>query len=209
MGSKKRTIIRRTLLESEVPGDAFALLREWLEHARTSGLSEPWAMALATATRDGRPSVRMVLLKAIDQGGLVFFTSYQSRKAAELTFNPHASLLFFWDTLARQIRIEGQVTKVSDEESRQYFATRPKMSRIAAWASRQSAIIEGREELETAVKRYEKEFSGTDVPLPPHWGGFRLIPEHIEFWQGRESRLHDRLRYTRSANKWTIVRLAP
>ena len=201
--------MRRTLLETEVPGDPFVLLREWLEHARTSGLSEPWAMALATTTRDGRPSVRMVLLKAIDEGGLVFFTSYESRKSAELIANPRASLLFFWDDLARQIRIEGQVTKVSADTSREYFATRPWMSRIAAWASKQSATIEGREELESAVKRYEKEFHGVEVPLPPHWGGFRLIPEQIEFWQGRENRLHDRLQYTRSGNEWRMVRLAP
>ncbi len=209
MGSKKRTIVRHVLLETEVPGDPFVLLRDWLKRARTTVLREPWAMALATATADGKPSVRMVLLKAIDQGGLVFFTSYESRKSAELISNPHASLLFHWDALARQIRVEGRVTKVGAEESRKYFATRPRMSKIGAWASPQSAVIGGRVELESAVKRYEKEFPGAEVPLPPHWGGFRVIPEQFEFWQGRADRLHDRLRYTRSGAEWMIVRLAP
>jgi len=209
MGSKKRTRAGQVLLETNVPRDPFVLLRDWLQDAQTTGLREPWAMALATATADGTPSVRMVLLKEIEEGGLVFFTSYESRKSAELISNPHASLLFHWDTLARQIRIEGQVTKVSADESGQYFATRPRMSKIGAWASRQSAVIGGREELESAVKQYEKKFSGGEIPLPPHWGGFRLIPGQIEFWQGQENRLHDRLRYERSGSEWTIVRLAP
>jgi pyridoxamine 5'-phosphate oxidase len=209
MGAKKRTVVERVLVETDVPGDPFALLRDWLAQARTTALREPWAMTLATSTADGRPSARMVLLKEINEGGLVFFTSYESRKSSDLISNPHASLLFHWDAFARQIRIEGAVAKVNAEESRKYFATRPRKSQLGAWASRQSAVISGREELESAVKRYEKEFSGVEVPLPPHWGGFRLIPEQIEFWQGRESRLHDRLRYVRSGSDWTIVRLAP
>lgn len=209
MGSKKRIKPDRVLLEADVPRNPFVLLRDWLDRARTTSLREPLAMALATASPDGRPSVRMVLLKGIDEKGLVFFTSYESRKSGELFANPYASLLFFWDSLARQIRIEGQVTKVSPEESREYFATRPRMSKIGAWASPQSAVITGREELESAAKRYEKEFSGGEIPLPPRWGGFRLNPEQMEFWQGRENRLHDRLRYTRSDREWTIDRLAP
>lgn len=209
MGSKKRIKTGRALLEAEVPADPFVLLGNWVDRARRTSLREPLAMALATASPDGRPSVRMVLLKGIDEQGLMFFTSYESRKSVELFVNPHASLLFFWDSLARQIRIEGQVKKVSPEESREYFGTRPRMSKIGAWASPQSAVIMGREELESAVKHYEKEFSGRDVPLPPHWGGFRLLPERMEFWQGRENRLHDRLRYTRTDRAWIIERLAP
>jgi pyridoxamine 5'-phosphate oxidase len=208
MGAKKRTVVEHMLLESDVPEDPFVLLRDWLAQARTSALREPWAMTLATSTADGKPSARTVLLKEIDDG-LVFFTSYESRKSHELISNPLASLLFHWDSLARQIRIEGAVVKVSALESAKYFATRPRKSQLGAWASRQSSVINGREELESAVKRYEKEFSGGEVPLPPHWGGFRLIPQQIEFWQGRESRLHDRLRYVRSGTAWTIVRLAP
>lgn len=209
MGAKKRTVPESVLVETGVPRDPFMLLREWLAQARTTVMREPWAMALATATPDGKPSVRMVLLKEMDERGLVFFTSFESRKSTELISNPHASLLFHWDALARQIRIEGTVTKVNVEESRNYFATRPRKSQLGAWASHQSSVISGREELELAVNRYEKEFSGGEVPLPPHWGGFRLIPGQIEFWQGRKSRLHDRLRYVRSGSDWTIMRLAP
>ncbi|MEX1139075.1 MAG: pyridoxamine 5'-phosphate oxidase [Bacteroidota bacterium] len=209
MGSKKRIKINRVLLETEVPRNPFVLLRDWLDQARRTALREPWAMALATATSDGRPSVRMVLLKAVEENGLVFFTSYESRKSAELISNPNASLLFFWDDFARQIRIEGQVAKVSPEESREYFSTRPRMSKIGAWASRQSAVLAGRAELESAVRRYENEFLDGEIPLPPQWGGFRLIPVQVEFWQGRENRLHDRLRYTRTGRDWTITRLAP
>ncbi len=209
MGAKRRTIVERVLVETDVPEDPFVLLRQWLEQARTTSLREPWAMTLATATIAGKPSARMVLLKEIHDGGLVFFTNYESRKSSELIANPYASLLFHWDSLARQIRVEGAVTKVSAEESRTYFATRPRKSQLGAWASRQSSVVSGREELESAFKRYEKEFSGGEVPLPPHWGGFRLIPQQIEFWQGRESRLHDRIQYVRSSTDWTIVRLAP
>jgi pyridoxamine 5'-phosphate oxidase len=196
------------LLESNVPEDPLVLLRDWLAQARTSALREPWAMTLATSTADGKPSARTVLLKEVDDG-LIFFTSYESRKSRELIANPQASLLFHWDSLARQIRIEGTVTKVSTSESATYFATRPRKSQLSAWASHQSSVINGREELEAAVDKFEKEFAGSEVPLPPHWGGFRLIPREIEFWQGRENRLHDRLRYVRSGPAWSIVRLAP
>lgn len=177
--------------------------------ARGTNLREPSAAALATATRDGRPSARIVLLKNADERGLVFFTNYQSRKGRELTENPRAALLLFWDPLARQVRVEGPVEKIGAEESSAYFSTRPRLSRIGAWASPQSSVIASREFLEAEVTKFNSRFPGDDIPIPPFWGGYRLIPEQFEFWHGRENRLHDRIRYIRTPSGWLVERLAP
>jgi pyridoxamine 5'-phosphate oxidase len=165
-------------------------------------------MSLATASPDGVPSARMVLLKGVDKDGFVFFTNYGSQKAAELDVNPHAALCFHWAVLQRQVRVVGTVQRCTQDESAQYFATRGRGSQIGAWASRQSQVLEDRSELENRVREIDAEFSG-EVPLPPFWGGYRLRPERIEFWQGRADRLHDRLRFARDGESWTTQRLYP
>jgi pyridoxamine 5'-phosphate oxidase len=168
------------------------------------------AVTLATCTRDGIPSARMVLLKGRDRAGLVFFTNYESHKARELAENPRACLVFYWPTLDRQVRIVGTVAKVSREESEAYFATRHRGSQISAWASHQDAVLASRSELDARVEELTREYAEKDVPCPPHWGGYRLVPTSVEFWQSRPNRLHDRLRYTRRADgSWRIERLAP
>jgi pyridoxamine 5'-phosphate oxidase len=167
-------------------------------------------MTLATATRDGRPSVRTVLLKGVDGRGFVFYTNYESRKGRELDGNPRVALLLPWIAIERQVIVEGPVTRVSREESEAYFHSRPAGSQLSAWVSQQSSIISSRKVLEDAMKAVEKKYAGVPVPLPPHWGGFRVAPETVEFWQGRRNRLHDRLRYRREADGgWSIERLAP
>jgi pyridoxamine 5'-phosphate oxidase len=167
-------------------------------------------MILATATRDARPSARTVLLKGVDGRGFVFYTNYESRKGRELDANPRASLVFPWFAFERQVIVEGPVTKVPREESEAYFHSRPLASQLAAWASAQSTIIPGRKALEEAMKDLEKKYAGRPVPMPPHWGGFRVAPETVEFWQGRRSRLHDRLRYRRGTDgSWSVERVAP
>ena len=181
---------------------------KWYEVVLKSGLTEPTAMTLATASKGGVPSARTVLLKGYDEKGFLFFTNYGSRKGRELSENPFAELLFYWMDLRKQVRISGRVEKVSKEESEKYFKTRPLNSQIGAWASRQSEIIRDREFLEQTYKEYSEKYK-EDVPLPPFWGGFRLMPERFEFWQGRENRLHDRICYIRKNNEWEIVRLAP
>lgn len=189
--------------------DPIDLFRAWFSAAEESGLLLPESTALATATPDGVPSVRMVLLKEVDERGFVFFTNYESRKADELEANPHAALCFHWAVLQRQVRVNGQVERVSAEESYAYFASRGKGSRIGAWASKQSRPLPEREKLEQRVAEYGSTFKGDDVPLPPHWGGYLIRPSQIEFWQGRADRLHDRLVFTRSGTGWTTKHLYP
>jgi pyridoxamine 5'-phosphate oxidase len=180
----------------------------WFDEAREAGVEAPEAMALATATPDGSPSLRMVLLKRADERGFSFYTGYESRKGAELAANPRAALLFYWQPPGRQVRVEGRVERLSTEESEAYFASRPHESRIAAWASPQSRPLADRAELERLYEEAAAQFPG-DVPLPRHWGGFRLVPDAYEFWQRGANRLHDRVRYERGGDGWASVRLAP
>jgi pyridoxamine 5'-phosphate oxidase len=182
----------------------------WWRHALEAEPVRPDAMALATVDRDGRPSVRMVLLKGFDARGFVFFTNYESRKGRELAATLRGAIALYWPTLHRQVRATGLATRVAQEESARYFATRPREARLAAWASRQSEVIASRDELERRYDELQSKFTGQDVALPPFWGGMRLEPEEFEFWQGRENRLHDRFRYQPDEDGgWRIDRLAP
>jgi pyridoxamine 5'-phosphate oxidase len=196
--------------EPALADNPIAQFQEWYAEAEAAGITEPNAMALATVAADGTPSARMVLLRGADERGFVFYTNHGSRKAMELAGNPRAALVFYWEPLHRQVRVEGRVERVSERESRDYFATRPRGSQIAAWASRQSSALASREELEAEFQRMEREFAGSDVPLPPFWGGFRIAPVIVELWQGRANRLHDRVRYERDGGgSWRKSRLAP
>jgi len=198
------------LTERELARDPFRQFEKWFQEAEAAKLAEPNAMILATADREGRPSARTVLLKGIDGRGFVFYTNYEGRKGRELAVNPRATLLFPWHPLERQVIVEGPIAKVAREESEAYFHTRPRASQLAAWASQQSAIISGRTVLEEAMKAVERKYEGAAVPLPPNWGGYRLAPERVEFWQGRRSRLHDRLVFGRLGGAdWTVERLSP
>ena len=206
----RREYARERLDEASVAPDPLVQFERWFTEARRANLLDPNAMTLATAGADGRPSARVVLLKDYGPEGFVFFTDYRSRKSAELSANPQAMLLFFWGELERQIRIAGSVVRASREASDAYFLSRPPGSQLGAWASEQSAVLRGgREELEQRVRELAQRYEGQPVPPPPHWGGWRLIPEDFEFWQGRESRLHDRIRYRRSDPGWAIDRLSP
>jgi pyridoxamine 5'-phosphate oxidase len=206
----------QALNESNVRPNPFEQFADWYDEAQQANLPEPDAMTLATATSDGSPSARMVLLKGFDERGFVFYTSYKSAKGRVLEENPRAALILFWAELHRQIRIEGRVVRVGDEESDAYFRSRPKGSRIAALASNQSTVLESREELDARVAELTRQYGegdgvgDDDVPRPAYWGGYRVVPETIEFWQGRRDRLHDRLLFTRgSTGEWTISRLSP
>lgn len=189
--------------------DPIDLFGEWYRSAERSGLLLPEAMALATCGEDGRPTARMVLLKHFGPDGFVFYTNYGSRKARALASNPRAALVFHWASLQRQVIIEGSASRTSEEESRTYFRTRPRGSQIAAWASKQSQELSSRAELERRFHEAEARFRGTEVPLPPFWGGYRLVPERIEFWQGRANRLHDRLEFRRDTGGWRSAWLYP
>ena len=196
--------------ESDVDLDPFRQLAAWFEEARAAGVELPEAAALATASADGAPSARMVLLKDVGPDGLVFYSGYESRKARDLEANPRAAVAVYWHALGRQARAEGRVERLSRAESEGYFATRPRASRLSAWASQQSEPVGSRAELEAAAAEAARRFGDGDVPLPPHWGGFRLRPERVELWEHRADRLHDRLLYERSAaGGWTLTRLQP
>lgn len=196
------------LRETDAAANPFAQFAVWYADA-SRAMRVPEAMALATASLDGRPSIRMVLMKAWDETGFVFFTQYRSRKAGDLDANPRAALLFYWDELGRQVRIEGGVERVSMEEGDAYFATRPRGAQIGAHASHQSLPITSREALDEQVRELSETFSGLEIPRPPTWGGYRVLPEAFEFWQNRDDRLHDRLRYTPSDGAWRMERLQP
>jgi len=205
----RKEYARESLDVKDVARGPLIQFARWFQEALNAGFTEPTAMSLATVDADARPSIRIVLLKGYDERGFVFFTNYESRKGRDLALNPQAALLFHWVELERQVRIEGQVEKVSAEESDEYYRTRPVGSRLGAWASPQSEVLPSREELEECWAAYTARY-GEDPPRPPHWGGYRLSPDLLEFWQGRPSRLHDRIRYRREGmGVWRIDRLAP
>jgi pyridoxamine 5'-phosphate oxidase len=197
------------LTEKDLARDPFRQFEKWFQEAEASKLVEPNAMVVATAGRDGRASARTMLLKSVDGRGFVFFSNFESRKGRELDAQPHATLVFPWFAFERQVIVEGAVVKVAREEAEAYYHSRPRASQLAAWASPQSTIISGRAVLEGGMRALEQKYAGQEVPLPPHWGGWRLSPVSVEFWQGRRNRLHDRLRYRRSKDDWVIERLAP
>lgn len=199
----------RTLEREDLLADPIDQARRWLQEAEEADVPLATAAALATADPTGRPSVRHVLIRGIDPRGFVFYTHRDSRKGRDLEANPRAGLVVFWKELDRQIAITGDVEEMADEESDAYFATRPRDAQLGAWASRQSEILPAREQLEEAVRAFAEEFDGRSVPRPPRWGGYRVLPEAVEFWQGRAFRLHDRFRYTREPEGWRIDRLFP
>lgn len=208
----RREYARADLTREQVADDPIEQFTSWFGDAREAEVSEPNAMTLATAAPDGLPSARIVLLKGVDDRGFRFFTNYESRKGAELAQNPWVALVFWWAPLERQVRITGRVERTSEEESSEYFQSRPRDSQLGAWASPQSRVVDSRDELEEAFDRATEEYEEESVPRPSHWGGYVVRPTEVEFWQGRRSRLHDRLRYRRAdveANEWTLERLAP
>jgi pyridoxamine 5'-phosphate oxidase len=207
--SLRKEYTRAGLDKADVDPDPIVQFHEWFETVIDADLHEPNAMILATASPDGKPSARTVLLKGYDERGFVFYTNYEGRKANEIEANPMCALLFYWGELERQVRIEGPASRLSGEESDAYFVGRPRGSRLGAWASEQSRPVEDRTVLEERVRALEAEYEGREIPRPPFWGGYRVEPEEIEFWQGRENRLHDRLVYRREHGAWRIERLQP
>jgi pyridoxamine 5'-phosphate oxidase len=206
----RKEYTRAGLKESDAASGPIEQFRNWFDEALAADLHEPNAMTLATATPDGRPSARVVLLKGLDERGFVFYTSYEGRKGGELETNPYCALVFYWGELERQVRVEGRASRVSEDASDEYFGSRPRGSQLGAWASEQSRPVEGRGALEERLRGLEAEYEGREVPRPPFWGGYRVEPEVVEFWQGRENRLHDRLVYRRSDNgEWGRERLQP
>jgi pyridoxamine 5'-phosphate oxidase len=206
----RKEYTRTGLDESDAAPDPIEQFRGWFDDALAAGLHEPNAMTLATATPEGRPSARIVLIKGFDERGFVFYTNYGGRKARELEANPHCALVFYWGELERQVRVEGRVSRISETESDAYFAGRPRGSQLGAWASEQSRPIDSRVALDRRLREFERGYQGREIPRPPFWGGYRVEPEAIEFWQGRENRLHDRLLYRRSADGgWKRERLQP
>ncbi len=197
------------LNETSVDKNPFIQFTKWYDSILNSKLNEPTAMMLSTADVNGSPSARIVLLKEIDDSGFVFYTNYGSRKGKDLKQNPKAALTFFWDELRRQIRIEGRIEEISRETSKEYFSSRPRESQIGAWVSEQSSVIPDREFLENKYVELKEKFGNEEIPLPDFWGGYRLIPNYFEFWQGRENRLHDRICYKEENNEWKIFRIAP
>jgi pyridoxamine 5'-phosphate oxidase len=197
------------LVEDDIDPDPIHQFHKWFEKVIEADLHEPNAMILSTASSEGNPSARVVLLKGYDERGFVFYTNYEGRKAREIEANPLCALLFYWGELERQVRVEGRASRIPEEESDAYFMSRPRGSRLAAWASEQSRPVESRSILEERVRTLEAEYEGREVPRPPFWGGYRVEPEVIEFWQGRENRLHDRLVYRRSGEAWKMERLQP
>jgi len=205
----RRSNALKELSEASVSSNPFTQFSVWMNEAIKSNLLDPNAMTLATASKEGIPSARTVLLKGFDERGFVFYTNYESTKAKDLDENPNAALLFLWIELERQVRISGEVEKVSQADSEEYFISRPRESQLGAWASKQSSVIASREVLERQFEEMKKRFENKEIPLPPFWGSYRVIPKRIEFWQGRESRLHDRICYTLIDGKWKIERLSP
>jgi len=197
------------LVEAEVLRDPLAQFAAWLKDAERAEMIEPTAMTLATVDADGRPSARVVLLKGLQQGALQFFTNYDSRKAAALAANPFAAATFWWDRLERSVRFEGRVQKLSAEVSTEYFHSRPRGSQIGAWTSQQSQVVDSRATLDARLAANQQRFAEGEIPLPSFWGGYALVPDRIEFWQGRDNRLHDRLRFERAAHGWQLLRLEP
>lgn len=204
----RREYARAALDEADAGSDPFAFFARWWEQALASELTEPNAMTLATTTPDGVPSARVVLLKGVDHG-FVFFTDYRSRKGRELEANPHAALVLYWAELERQVRIVGRVSRTTRDESETYYRSRPEASRLGAWASHQSQVVSSRAELDRQFGVIQERYIGGEVPLPPYWGGYRVVPDTIEFWQGRRNRLHDRLLFRWAGGTWKVERLSP
>lgn len=209
MGKNDRQYGLMVLNESTIDSDPFKQFSVWYKDATDSGMDLPNAFALSTASLFGVPSTRMLLLKEADESSFVFYTNSLSRKGAEMEKNPAVSACFFWNVLERQVRVEGVVSPVTDQEADSYFATRPRESRIGAWASPQGEVVGGREYLEQRFKQFQKRFEGSEIPRPEHWKGYRIVPSVFEFWQGRENRMHDRIRYRTNSGTWKIERLAP